>query len=77
MSEITTKRLIQEIDSLPADERALVADYVLKSLNPVDSGIEKKWIEVAERRLKELKTNKVKGISGDEVFDRIQKRFSE
>ncbi len=77
MSEITTKRLIQEIDSLPADERALVADYVLKSLNPVDSGIEKKWIEVTERRLKELKTNKVKGISGDEVFDRIQKRFSE
>ena len=48
MSEITTKRLIQEIDSLPADERALVADYVLKSLNPVDSGIEKngsKWLK--------------------------------
>ncbi len=74
MSDITTKKLIEEIESLPVEDRVLVADSVLKSLNPADEGIEKKWIEVAEKRLNELKTGKVKGISGEEVFEKIQIR---
>ena len=76
MGSLTTKKLIEEIESLPVEDRVLVADSVLKSLNPVDQEIEKKWIEVAEKRLDELKSGEVKGISGEEVFEKIQKRFS-
>ncbi len=76
MGNLTTKKLIEEIESLPVEDRVLVADSVLKSLNPVDQEIEKKWIEVAEKRLDELKSGEVKGISGEEVFEKIQKRFS-
>ncbi len=77
MSDITTKKLIEEIESLPVEDRVLVADSVLKSLNPADEEIEKKWIEVAEKRLNELKTGKVKGISGEEVFEKIHRLYSE
>jgi putative addiction module component (TIGR02574 family) len=77
MSETTIKKLIQEIESLPVDERAVVAESVLKSLNPVDQQIEDQWLELAERRLQELKTKKVKSIPGKKVFEKIQKRFSE
>jgi hypothetical protein len=77
MSDLTTKKLIEEIESLSVEDRVLVADSVLKSLNPVDEGIEKKWIMVAEKRLRELKSGRVTGISGEEVFEKIQRLYSE
>jgi len=77
MSDRTTKRLIREIESLPVDERILVADSVLKTLNPVDQDIEDQWIAVAETRLNEMKSGKIQPIPGDEVFEKIQNRFSE
>lgn len=77
MSENSTKKLIEKIESLPVEERAMVADSVLKTLNPIDSEIENHWIKTAERRLDEIKSGKADKISGERVFEKIQKRFSE
>ncbi|MCL5029482.1 MAG: addiction module protein [Bacteroidetes bacterium] len=71
-----TKKLIDEVISLPVEERALIADSILRSLNPVESDIDKKWIKIAKERLKELKSGKVKSIPGDEVFNKIRQRYS-
>lgn len=71
-----TKKLIEEVLSLPVDERARIANTLLESLNVPNPAIDKKWAEVAKRRLEELRSGKVKPISGDEVFERVQKRFS-
>jgi len=71
-----TENLLREIESLPMEERARGADSVLKSLNPPESGTDKKWAEVARRRLDEVQSGTVKPISGDEVFGEIWKRFS-
>ena len=68
----TTKKLIDEALSLPVEERVLIADSLLKSLNMPDIAIDKKWIEIAKRRLGELRSGKAKPIPGDEVFYRIQ-----
>ena len=70
-----TDDLLREIESLPVEERARVADSVLKTLNPPESGIDKKWAEVAKRRLDEIKTGSVKTVSGQDVFEEIWKRF--
>ncbi len=70
-----TEDLLREIESLPVEERARVADSVLKSLNPPEAEIDKKWAEVAKRRLKEVWSGTVKPISGEEVFEEIWKRF--
>jgi putative addiction module component (TIGR02574 family) len=71
-----TKDLIAEAISLPVEERAMVVDSILKSLNPTESDIDKKWAAVAKRRLRELRSGEVQAIPGDEVFKRIWKRFS-
>lgn len=73
---MTTKKLIEEVLSLPVEERALIADSLLRSLNAPDADIDAKWTAVARRRLEELRTGKVKAIPGDEVFSEIAERFS-
>jgi len=67
--------IIQEASALPVEERAIIVDSLLRSLNVPDRGIEKEWISVAHHRLEELRTGAVKGIPGDEVFAKLRKRF--
>ena len=72
---MTTKELIAEAVSLPVEERAIVADSILRSLNAPESCIDRKWAAVAQRRLAELRSGQVKSIPGEQVFARIWKRF--
>lgn len=71
-----TKDLVEEVISLPVEERAIVIDSVLRSLNPPDSDIDRKWAAIARRRLSELRSGEIKAVPGEEVFSRIWKRFS-
>ena len=73
---LTTKEIIDEVTSLPIEERSYIADLILKSINSPDESIDKKWIATAKKRLDDLRTNKASGIDGDIVFEKIQKRFS-
>ncbi len=73
---LSTKELIEEATSLPVEERAIVVDSLLKSLNPPNEQIDQKWLAVAKRRLAELRSGEVKAIPGDEVFAKVWKRFS-
>jgi putative addiction module component (TIGR02574 family) len=70
-----TRKLIEEALSLPVEERALMADSLLRSLNIPNAEIDSEWTEVARRRLNELRSGKVKPIPGDEVFARVLKRL--
>jgi putative addiction module component (TIGR02574 family) len=69
------KEIIQEAESLPVEERAIVVDSLLRTFNPADTKIESEWVAVAKRRLAELRTGKVKAIPGEEVFAKIRERF--
>ena len=69
------KEIIQEAASLPVEERAIVVDSLLRTLNPPDAQIEGEWVKVAKRRLAELRSGHVKAIPGDEVFAEIRERF--
>ena len=69
------KEIIQEAISIPVEERAIVIDSLLRTLNPPDAEIEKEWVKVAKRRLSELRSGQVKAIPGDEVFAKIRERF--
>ncbi len=73
---MTTRKLIEQALSLPVEERALIADSLLRSLNMPDKAIDTQWTEVAKRRLQELRSGKVKPIPGDEVFSEVLKRFA-
>jgi len=41
-----------------------------------ETEIDKQWTEIAKQRLGELLSGEVKAIPGNEVFDRIHKRFA-
>ena len=73
---MNTKELITEVISLPIEERAAVVDSILKSLNPPEPEIDKRWISIAKRRISELRSGKVKAVPGEEVFNKIWDRFS-
>ena len=70
------KELIAEAISLPVEERAMLADTILRSLNPPDSDMDRRWVAVARRRLAGLRSGQVEAVPGDEVFAKIWKRFS-
>jgi putative addiction module component (TIGR02574 family) len=73
---MTIRKIIEEALSLPIEERALIADSLLRSLNMPNTAIDAKWTEVAKRRLQELRSAKVKPIPGDDVFEKALKRFA-
>ncbi len=70
------KKLIEEALSLPVEERAMMADSLLRSLNVPDANTDAKWTEVAKKRLRELRSGKVKPIPGEEVFSEVNKRLA-
>ena len=72
---MNTPELITEVISLPVEDRVLIVDYLLKSLNHGEPDIEKTWAEEAQRRLDELRSGKVKAIPGDVVITNRRKRL--
>jgi putative addiction module component (TIGR02574 family) len=68
--------IIREAESLPVEERTLVVESLLRSLNTPDPEIDKRWAVVATRRLQELRSGRVKAVPGEEVFARISRRFA-
>ena len=68
--------IIHEAESLPVEDRALVVDSLLRSLNPPDPEIDKKWAATAKRRLEELRSGRVRPVPGEDVFARIRQRFA-
>lgn len=74
---MNTKELIFEISELPTEERAKIAEWLLKTLNPVDPDIEQAWINEAQHRLKQFREGNTDSIPGDEVIKDIRKRLAE
>ena len=70
-----TIKLISTVESLPIDIKTALIEKLLNSLHPSQKEIDKLWAKEAERRLREIKTGKVKTIPGDEVFKEIHKKY--
>ncbi len=72
---MNTKELINEAVLLPVEERALVVDSLLRSLNQPESRIDKKWADVAKHRLAELRSGSVEAVPGEDVFEKVWRKF--
>lgn len=72
---MNTKELIDQAMALPVEERALVVDSLLRSLNPPQSEIDAQWSKEAGRRLAELRSGQTKAVPGEVVFQRVWERF--
>jgi putative addiction module component (TIGR02574 family) len=72
----TTKEIIEKAESLPLEDRILVVDSLLRSLNHTDPETDRKWAEVAERRLAELRSGRVKPIPAADVYAKARELFA-
>ena len=72
---MNTRQLIDVAVSLPVEERALVVDSLLRSLNHPESELDRIWAKEAQKRLSELRPRSTHSIPGDKVFSKIWKRF--
>ncbi len=71
-----TDDIIQEAAELPVEERVIVVDSILRTLNHPNPEIDKEWAAVAKRRLDELRSGRVRSVPGDHVFAKIRERFA-
>jgi len=67
--------IIRDAESLPVEERAIVADSILRTLNRPDPAIDSQWLAVARRRLHELRSGDVKPVPGNDVLSKVRERF--
>lgn len=59
--------------SLPSDARALLADRLVESLDPLsDEDVRDSWVAEAQRRLNEIRSGKVKTVPAEEVLARVR-----
>jgi putative addiction module component (TIGR02574 family) len=69
----SSRELESEALKLSRRERARLAQQLIRSLDKaVAADAEKLWLQEAERRLSELKSGKVTGISAEKVIQRAR-----
>jgi len=73
---MNTKELISEVVALSVEDRTLLVDSLLRSLDQPESDIDKEWASVANSRLIEMRSGKVQPVLGEDVFERVRNRFS-
>ncbi len=61
--------------SLPSEDRAQLAERLVESLE--NETIEKLWIKEAKRRRDEIRSGRVKPISGDEALKQVRKLIAQ
>lgn len=70
-------RIVDEALDLPADARIGLVDRILASLNlPTRPDIDRMWADESERRVAQIDRGKVELIPGEEVFDKIRRKFA-
>lgn len=66
---IPVEKLTEEMLALPSDARALLADILVESLDPInDEAVRALWIAEAVRRRNEVRAGTVKTISAEAVL---------
>lgn len=46
---LSKQELIEEVLLLPIEDRAYIIDSLIQSMNPIDSDIYRKWLEVSKK----------------------------
>ena len=67
------KQVIENISDLTSDEKALVAHCLISSLEAKhDDSVDEAWGELAQKRLIELESGTVNGISWNNIKNKVK-----
>ena len=71
---LTIEQIAEEALSLPSEARALLADRLVESLDPLEDGyIRQLWVAEARARRDNVRTGLVKTIPGLAALDHVRK----
>uniref|UniRef100_A0A7C1FBZ5 Addiction module protein n=1 Tax=Ammonifex degensii TaxID=42838 RepID=A0A7C1FBZ5_9THEO len=65
---MSSKEILEKALKLKPQERFLVIEGLIKSLDEPDRGLDDIWAEEAERRLTAYRKGKLEGIPMEEIF---------
>jgi putative addiction module component (TIGR02574 family) len=71
--EKSSKLILNQALELPANERAILAEQLLMSLDLPDSKIDEQWAKEAENRINEYEKGNIETRSAQEVFGKYKK----
>ncbi len=70
---IPVEKIAEMALALSSDARALLADRLAESLDPlIDDEVRELWATEAQRRLHELRSGEVEAIPGAEALSRVR-----
>ena len=61
-------QMIETVKDYPIEDRVVFADAILQTINPIDSRVERKWLDLAQRRRGEYLLGRVTPVPTEEVF---------
>lgn len=71
---MTIEQIAAEALTLPSEERALLADRLVESLDAAEANrIDRVWATEAKRRRDEVRNGLVQTIPGDEALARVRR----
>lgn len=76
MIALNANQLLAEVDSMPLDLKTKLIDKLLSSLTPHSETIDALWKQEIDKRVDAIESGKVTLMDGNEVFQKIQKRFA-
>ena len=74
--DLTIEQLENEALRLPASSRAALADKRVGSLHRAeDATLRKEWTDETQRRLEDVRMERIETIPGEQVFAEIRQMF--
>ena len=71
---MTIQQIAEEALALPSEQRALLADRLVESLDAAETNrIDRLWLTEAKRRRDEVRQGLVQTIPGDEALARVRR----
>jgi hypothetical protein len=69
-----TSEILQEVLSMPPEERAEFLDSILTSLEPSDPKVLELWAIEAEDRVAAFERSEIEAVSAESVFEEIDRQ---
>lgn len=63
-----SKKVLEQALALRPEERFLLVEGILKSLDEPDASLDALWVEEAEKRLRAYREGNLEGVPMEEVF---------
>lgn len=65
-----SKKVLEQALALRPEERFLLVEGILKSLDEPDASLDALWVEEAEKRLRAYREGNLEGVPMEEVFNK-------